>query len=123
MYSKHTNRTGIKNSVRQCCILAPLLFNIYAKYFVSEALTQETARIIVNGKPINNIIHVDYIVLQAKNINDLQHIVQKASTTCLKYNLNMNLNKTNILVFSKKSNTNIQPIIDNKEIDLYHNQF
>ena len=53
--------------VRQCCILSPCLFNLYAEYIMQNARVDEAqAGIKIAGRNINNLRYADETILTAK---------------------------------------------------------
>ena len=61
----------IKKVVRQCCLLSPCLFNLYAEHIVQNARMNETQDgIKIARRNINNLRHADDINLMAENERD-----------------------------------------------------
>ena len=57
----------IGKGVRQCCIVSPCLFNLYAEYIMRNAGLEETkATIKIAGRNINNLRYADDIILMAE---------------------------------------------------------
>ena len=57
----------IENGVRQCCILSPCLFNLYAEYIIRNAgLEEAQAGIRIAGRNINNLRYADDTTLWQK---------------------------------------------------------
>ena len=58
----------IGKGVRQCCILSPCLFNLYAEYIMRNAGLEETqAGIEIAGRNINNLRYADDTTLMAES--------------------------------------------------------
>ena len=58
----------IGNGVRQCCILSPCLFNLYAEYNMRNAgLEEAQAGIKIAGSNINNLRYADNTTLLAES--------------------------------------------------------
>ena len=72
-------QTGSKGKeVRQGCILAPCLFNLYAEYIMRNAGLEETqAGIKIAGRNINNLRYADDTTLMAESEEELKSLLMK----------------------------------------------
>ena len=67
----------IGKGVRQCCILSPCLFNLYAEYIMRNAgLEEAQAGIKIAGRNINNLRHEDDTTLTAES-KELKSVLMK----------------------------------------------
>ena len=58
--------------VRQCCLLSPVLFNIFLEQIMQETLHNHKSTISVGGRIINNLRFADDIDLIAGTNSELQ---------------------------------------------------
>ena len=59
----------IRKGVRQCCILSPCFFNLYAEYIRrNSGLDEAVAGIKITGKNINNLRYADDTTLWQKEL-------------------------------------------------------
>ena len=89
----------IGNGVRQCCILSPCLFNLYAEYNMRNAGLEETqAGIKIARRNINNLRYADDTTLMAESEEELQSLLMKVKEESEKPGLKLNIQKTKIMV-------------------------
>ena len=62
----------IGKGVRQCCILSPCLFNLYAEYMRNAGLEETQAGIKTAGRNINNLTYADDTILKAESKEELK---------------------------------------------------
>ena len=68
----------IGNEVRQCCILSPCLFNLYAEYIMRNAGLEETqAGIKIARRNINNLRYTDDTTIMAESEEELKSLLMK----------------------------------------------
>ena len=88
----------IGKGVRQCCILAPCLFNLYAEYIMQNAgLDEAQAGIKIARRNINNLRYVDDITLMAESEGELKSLLMKVKEENEKVGLKLNIQKTKIV--------------------------
>ena len=74
----NNNWFKIGKEVRQGCILSPCLFNLYAEYIMRNAgLEEAQAGIMIAGRNINNLRHVDDTTLMAESEEELKSLLMK----------------------------------------------
>ena len=89
----------IGKGVHQGCILAPCLFNLYAGYIMRNARLEEAqAGIKIAGRNINNLRYADDTTLLAESEEELKSLLMKVKEESEKIVLNLNIQKTNIMV-------------------------
>lgn len=98
-----TEEIKIKRGVRQGCVLSPLLFNVYSEAIFKEALFDAVEGITVGGERINNIRYADDTVLLADNEEDMQAIINRVVEVSTIYGLEINTQKTKLMVISKQN--------------------
>ena len=79
--------------MRQGCVLSPILFNLYSKFFINEALS-EFEGVKINGMCIKSIRYVDETGVVATSHGDLQRMMDKIQETCEEYGMSLNTKKT-----------------------------
>ena len=68
----------IKKVVRQCCLLSPCLFNLYAEHIVQNARMNETQDgIKIARRNINNLRYADYTTLMSKIEKELKNLLMR----------------------------------------------
>ena len=68
----------IKKVVRQCCLLSPCLFNLYAEHIVQNARMNETQDgIKIAQRNINNLRYADYTTLMAEFEEELKSLLMR----------------------------------------------
>lgn len=88
-----TNWFPVSSGVRQGCILSPLLFIIYMDAIAKEANPQQ--------EDINELIFADDHALIYKDKDNLQHHINSLNACCKKYNMKINIEKTELLTVNK----------------------
>ena len=85
--------------VRQGCILSPCLFNLYAEYIMRNAgLEEAQAGIKIAGRNTNNLRYADDTTLMAESEEELKSLLMKVKEESEKVGLNLNIQKTKIMV-------------------------
>ena len=90
----------IKRGVRQGCILARCLFNIYTEYLIREAQVDGEG-IDINGQNITNIRYSDDTIIMEESEQQLQRMIDKLDATCEQYSMAMNTKKTKTMIIEK----------------------
>ena len=91
----------IGKGVCQGCILSPCLFNLYAEYIMRNAgLDEAQAGIKVAGRNINNLTYADDTTLMAESEEELKSLLMKVKEESEKAGLQLNIQKTTIMVSS-----------------------
>ena len=87
----------IGKGVRQCCILSPCLFNLYAEYIMRNAgLVEGQAGIKIAGRNSNNLKYADDSTLMAES-EELKSLLMKVKEESEKVGLKFNILKTKIM--------------------------
>ena len=91
----------IGKGVCQGCILSSCLFNLHAEYMMQNAgLDKIQAGIKIAGRNINNLRHADDTTLKTKSEEDLNSLMMKVKEESEKVGLQLNIQKTKIMVSS-----------------------
>ena len=109
----------VTSSLKQGCILPPLLFNIFINDLIDE-VKKLNVGIKLDNDIISVLVYADDIVFMCENENDLQKIIDTLSVWCDTNDLVVNLSKSKIVHFRSQSieRTNFQFIFKNNSIDI-----
>ena len=68
----------IGKGVRQCCILSPCLFNLYAEHIMRNAgLEEAQVGVKIAGRNINNLRYADDTTLMAESEEEFKNLLMK----------------------------------------------
>ena len=88
----------IGKGVRQCCILSPCLFNLYAAYIIGNVGVDEAqAGIKIAGTSISNLRYACDTTLMAESEEELKSLLMKVKEESEKAGLKLNIQKTKIM--------------------------
>ena len=91
--------------VRRGCPLSPLLFNLYVNdIFGKIDNSTVTPPYLQPECPINMLMYADDLVMIARSQDELQAKMSLLSNFCANWNLEINMKKTNIMVFNRGNN-------------------
>ena len=91
-----TSNAGLK----QVCVLSPLLFNLYINDLPN--MFNESHDPVLVGKYLTNIImYADDLVLLSNSKEGLQKCLEVLNVFCKKWKLNVNTEKTKVMIFNK----------------------
>ena len=97
MVQFRTDWFHIGKGVRQCCILSPCLFNLYAEYIMRNAGLEETqAGIKIAGRNNSNLRYADDTTLMAEGEEELKSLLMKVKKESEKVGLKLNIQKMKI---------------------------
>ncbi|XP_072751038.1 uncharacterized protein [Anoplolepis gracilipes] len=91
--------------------------NLYADRIFKEAINDLDLGIKVNGVRINTLKYADDTVIVAENVEDLQLLLNKISITGREAGLNINADKTKMMIFSRQNHDMASLYLDNKQIE------
>lgn len=115
---EHTDEVKILRGVRQGCILSPILFNLYSEHIFREALDNMDEGIPINGIRLNNIRYADDTIMFADTIEGLQKLMNKITEVSSSYGLDINANKTKVIIITKEQiSSNAQIIVNQVRIE------
>lgn len=78
------------------------IFNLYSERILNEALDGMNKGILINGLRLNNIRYADDTIVFADNLKNLQALVDKITHYNSQYGLEVNVNKTQLMIISKQ---------------------
>ena len=91
----------IGKGVRQCCILSPCLFNLYAEYITCNArLDEAQAGIKIARRNINNLRYTDDTTFMAESEEELKSLLMRVREESEKVGLKLIIQKTKIMASS-----------------------
>ena len=87
-----SNWCKVRRSVRQGCVLSPLLYNLYSEMLMREVIRDEDG-ININGTGVSNIRYADDTAFIARSPEELQGFLDRLQTRGAKYGLHINIGK------------------------------
>ena len=94
--------------VKQGDNLSPTLFNIFIDDFQEYLDVKKTEPAILNTTLINHLFFADDLILISESSSGLQHCLNGLQNYCKGWKLDVNLEKTKVMIFSKKKGDNEQ---------------
>ena len=88
------------NGVKQGCMLSPTLFNIYLSDLPETLNITSTTEVMLRERPTNCLLYADDLVVFARSAKGLQRILNKLESFCEQADLNVNLDKTKVMIFN-----------------------
>ena len=86
--------------VKQGCILSPTLFSLYIND-LADSFGNDCDPLDLNGKLLSCFLYADGIVLLSESAQGLQNLLNKVKIVCDKWNLQVNINKSKVMIFNK----------------------
>ena len=86
--------------LKQGCNLSPLLFNLFIED-IDLQFSGECDQVNVDGMNFSHLLYADDLILLSSTSSGLQTCLDKVESYFSKWNLTMNLKKSNIMVFNK----------------------
>jgi retron-type reverse transcriptase len=90
------------SGVKQGDNLSPTLFNIFIDDFAKYLDKNLTDPISLNNIEINHLLYADDLVLMVQSPVSFQHCLNALQNFCKDWKLDINPNKTKVIVFCKK---------------------
>src|SRR3989441_8375743 len=90
---------GVQRDVRQGCVISPMLFNLYSEFMIQEAM-EGVEGIGFGGVNITNLRYADDAVLVAEKRKKMQKMIDRLSTTCREYGMEINVKKTKVMIMN-----------------------
>ena len=88
--------------VRQVYLLSPILFNIFLKRIMSDALEEHDGKVSIGGTIITSLSLTDNINALAEEERELEAIVETLDKTCARYKMEIIVENTKLMTNSAK---------------------
>ena len=95
-----THKISSTVGLKRGCILSPTLFSLYINDLV-DMFDCTCDPVELQNKKLSCLMYADNSVLLSESANGLQNDTDKLEYFCKTWNLSVNLNKTNVLIFNK----------------------
>ena len=105
----------IGKGVRQGCALSPILYNTYADHVMKKL--DQMPGIIIGGKVVNRLSYADDTVLIANTMQELDNLIKKVIEEGNKFNIEINKEKTKIMMIQQKGHTKIKSKFGYKQVE------
>uniref|UniRef100_A0A670I2D7 ribonuclease H n=1 Tax=Podarcis muralis TaxID=64176 RepID=A0A670I2D7_PODMU len=102
-----TTRIKTTTGVKQGCILAPFLFNFYINDMVKELEGLQFAPVTILDQKLSVLMYADDLVLVSRTQVGLRRLLAKLSSYCMRNALSINYDKTQVIVFGKRSKKHV----------------
>ena len=102
--------------MRQGCVLSPDLFNLFLEHVLGEALEAYHGGALANGRRISNLRFADDINLMGETVTDAQDILDAVDLSSQQYGLEINKEKTKVLLVTKEPRE-VAISIDNTKLE------
>ncbi len=109
----------ITSGMRQGDVLSTTLFNIYINDLAKE-IKYLNIGISIGELKVSILLYADDLVLLAESEKDLQRVLDKLNKWCLKWKMQVNQSKSNVVHFRKKvqPRTNVSYTLGNVDLKL-----
>ena len=107
--------------VRQGCILSLLLFNIYVNELAALFdNTDSDPFTLPNGTKLSCLLYVDDLIILSRSNFEFQKCLDELHNWCNKWLMEVNLKKTQIIIFQKGNTNPIKPnfILGNRNVTI-----
>ena len=99
-----TERFHVYSGVRQGDILSPILFNIFIDDIVKEFNNLECSPPSLIEETVGSLLYADDLVILSTTAEGLQNSIDKLSSYCTRWKMQINMNKTKTMCFQKTGN-------------------
>ena len=101
-----TDTFPVELGVKQGCVLSPTLFNIYLNDLPNYLMSNSTDPVSLQNDSLNCLMYADDLVLLSTTAEGLQKCIDKVKEYCQNWKLNLNVQKTKIIIFNKQGKIN-----------------
>ena len=92
------------NGLKQGDVMSPMLFNLFVND-LPNILGNDINTPTLNSRKINCLMYADDLVIFSKSAHGLQKSLDRLSSYCDTWKLNINLDKTKVMLFQPNGNT------------------
>ena len=92
------------NGLKQGDVMSPMLFNLFVND-LPNILGKDINTPTLNSRKINCLMYADDLVIFSKSAHGLQKSLDRLSSYCDTWKLNINLDKTKVMLFQSNGNT------------------
>ena len=128
MYANATSRVTINNSsspsfpclmgVRQGCNLSALLCSLFINDLESYLSSNVASSVTLANQKVQLLLFADDVVLLADSIKGIQDLIDRLAEYCKTWKLNINVDKTKVVIFNRKQYAHQVPLIlDNMKLE------
>ena len=102
----------------QGCNLSPLFFSLFINDLESYLLTNTAGSITLANCKVQLLLFADDLALLADSIKGLQDLIDRLADFCKTWKLNINMDKTKVVVFNRKHQVQHVPLtLDNMMLE------
>ena len=102
--SEYLHPFTASRGVKQGDNLSPTLFNIFVDDFGSYYQVDSVQPSLLNNYPVSHLFFADDLILMSETSSGLQKLIDQLSQYCTDMKLEVNINKSKAMVFSKEQN-------------------
>ena len=102
--SEYSHPFTASRGVKQGDNLSPTLFNIFVDDFGSYYQVDSVQPPLLNNYPVSHLFFADDLILMSETSSGLQKLIDQLSQYCTDMKLEVNINKSKAMVFSKEQN-------------------
>ena len=105
----YTDWFDVSSGLKQCCLLSPLIFNLYIND-LTLALEAVGLGIDIEGVSISSLLYADDLALVAETEDNLQRMLDILSKWCDENKMQANLDKMKVVHFRNNSTTELESV-------------
>ena len=96
-----TENISTNVGVKQGCVLSPTLFNFYINDLAGIFKDEDCKPITLYNEKLNCLMYADDLILLSESKEGLQNCLNELQKYCKTWKLNVNIDKTKIIIFNK----------------------